>query len=40
MRAEIEKLVRDEYGIGDKKAVEIIAEEKDEMIESIDLLDE
>lgn len=34
MRAEIEKLVRDEYGIGDKKAVEIIAEEKDEMIES------
>lgn len=39
MRAEIEKLVRDEYGIGDKKAVEIIAEEKDEMIESIDLLD-
>ena len=40
MRAEIEKLVRDEYGIGDKKAVEIIAEEKDEMIESIDILDE
>ena len=40
MRAEIEKLVRDEYGIGDKKAVEITAEEKDEMIESIDLLDE
>ncbi len=40
MRAEIEKLVRDEYGIGDKKAVEIIAEEKDKMIESIDLLDE
>ena len=40
MRAEIEKLVRDEYGIGDKKSVEIIAEEKDEMIESIDLLDE
>ena len=40
MRAEIEKLVRDEYGIGDKKAIEIIAEEKDEMIESIDLLDE
>ena len=40
MRAEIEKLVRDEYGIGDKKAVEIIAEEKDELIESIDLLDE
>ena len=40
MRAEIERLVRDEYGIGDKKAVEIIAEEKDEMIESIDLLDE
>lgn len=40
MRAEIEKLVRDEYGIGDKKAVEIIAEKKDEMIESIDLLDE
>ena len=40
MRAEIEKLVRDEYGIGDKKAVEIIAEEKDEMIEPIDLLDE
>jgi recombination protein RecA len=38
MRAEIEKLVRDEYGIGDKKAVEIIAEEKDEMIESIDRL--
>lgn len=36
MRAEIEKLVRDEYGIGDKKAVEIIAEEKDEMIESIE----
>ena len=40
MRAEIEKLVRDEYGIGDKKAVEIIAEEKDEMIELIVLLDE
>ena len=40
MRAEIEKLVRVAYGIGDKKAVEIIAEEKDEMIESIDLLDE
>ncbi|SFE32275.1 recombinase RecA [Trichococcus pasteurii] len=40
MRAEIEKLVRDEYGIGDKKAVETIAEEKDELIESIDLLDE
>ena len=38
MRAEIEKLVRDEYGIGDKKAVEIIAEEKDGRIESIDLL--
>ena len=37
---EIEKLVRDEYGIGDKKAVETIAEEKDELIESIDLLDE
>ena len=40
MRAEIEKLVWDEYGIRNKKAVEIIAEEKDEMIESIDLLDE
>lgn len=40
MRAEIEKLVRDEYGIGDKKAVEIITDEKDELIESIDLLDE
>lgn len=40
MRAEIEKLVRDEYGIGDKKAVETIADEKDELIESIDLLDE
>ncbi|MDK2779820.1 MAG: recombination protein RecA [Trichococcus sp.] len=40
MRAEIEKLVRDEYGIGDKKAVETIADVKDELIESIDLLDE
>ena len=40
MRAEIEKLVRDEHEKENKKAVEIIAEEKDEMIESIDLLDE
>ncbi|MGA9519515.1 MAG: recombinase RecA [Trichococcus sp.] len=38
MRAEIEKLVRDEYGIGDKKAVE--AKEKNEPVESVDLLDE
>lgn len=40
MRAEIEKLVRDEYGIGDKKAVEEKAKEKDEPVESVDLLDE
>ncbi|WP_394700686.1 recombinase RecA [uncultured Trichococcus sp.] len=40
MRAEIEKLVRDEYGIGDKKAVEAKANEKDELIESVDLLDD
>ena len=39
MRAEIEKLVRDEYGIGDKKAVEIIAEEKEKISELIYLLD-
>lgn len=40
MRAEIEKLVRNEYGIGDEKAAEIKVDEKDELIESIDLLDE
>ena len=40
MRAEIEKLVRDEYGIGDKKAVEAKEKEKSESVESVDLLDE
>ncbi|WP_319995632.1 recombinase RecA [Trichococcus shcherbakoviae] len=40
MRAEIEKLVRDEYGIGDKKAVEAKEKEKSEPVESVDLLDE
>nr|WP_068620786.1 recombinase RecA [Trichococcus ilyis] len=40
MRAEIEKLVRNEYGIGDENAAEIKADEKDEQIEPIDLLDE
>ncbi|PTQ84671.1 RecA protein [Trichococcus patagoniensis] len=40
MRAEIEKLVRDEYGIGDKKAVEAKEKEKGEPVESVDLLDE
>lgn len=40
MRAEIEKLVRDEYGIGDKKAVEAKEKEKTEPVESVDLLDE
>lgn len=40
MRAEIEKLVRDEYGIGDKKAVEAKANDKDELVEAVDLLDE
>nr|WP_319218774.1 recombinase RecA [uncultured Trichococcus sp.] len=40
MRAEIEKLVRDEYGIGDKKAIEAQANEKDELVESVDLLDD
>lgn len=40
MRAEIEKLVRDEYGIGDKKAVEAKEKEKNEPVESVDLLDE
>lgn len=40
MRAEIEKLVRNEYGIGDENAAETKVEEKDELIESIDLLDE
>ncbi|MFY9901192.1 MAG: recombinase RecA [Trichococcus sp.] len=40
MRAEIEKLVRDEYGIGDKKVVEAKAKGKDEPVEAVDLLDE
>ncbi|WP_107995404.1 recombinase RecA [Trichococcus paludicola] len=40
MRAEIEKLVRDEYGIGDKKVVEAKTKSKDEPVESVDLLDE
>ena len=40
MRAEIEKLVRDEYGIGDKKVVEAKEKEKNEPVESVDLLDE